>query len=211
MAVKLRLMRMGKKKQPVYRVVAADSRSPRDGRFIEILGTYEPRVEPIPGRHRQRQGRALAARRRPADRDGRPVAGAVRGHGRVQLGPGGQPLVTNTSDGRPACEYQPCGTRTSLRTSPGASRTNGTTTVQVDGGRAQAVLMYVAQQLVDDPDAVAIDTSETRRGIKLSLHVAPDDMGKVIGRRGAGGPVDPQRGARRGAKDGVDVIVDIVD
>jgi small subunit ribosomal protein S16 len=46
MAVKLRLMRIGKKKQPVYRVVAADSRSPRDGRFIEILGTYEPRVEP---------------------------------------------------------------------------------------------------------------------------------------------------------------------
>ncbi len=46
MAVKLRLMRMGKKKQPVYRVVAADSRFPRDGRFIEILGTYEPRVEP---------------------------------------------------------------------------------------------------------------------------------------------------------------------
>ncbi len=46
MAVKLRLMRMGKKKQPVYRVVAADSRSPRDGRFIEILGTYEPRHEP---------------------------------------------------------------------------------------------------------------------------------------------------------------------
>lgn len=46
MAVKLRLMRMGKKKQPTYRVVAADSRSPRDGRFIEIIGTYEPRQEP---------------------------------------------------------------------------------------------------------------------------------------------------------------------
>jgi small subunit ribosomal protein S16 len=39
-------MRMGKKKQPTYRVVAADSRSPRDGRFIEIIGTYEPRLEP---------------------------------------------------------------------------------------------------------------------------------------------------------------------
>jgi small subunit ribosomal protein S16 len=39
-------MRMGKKKQPTYRVVAADSRSPRDGRFIEILGTYRPRAEP---------------------------------------------------------------------------------------------------------------------------------------------------------------------
>jgi small subunit ribosomal protein S16 len=45
-AVKLRLMRMGKMKQPTYRVVAADSRSPRDGRFIEIVGTYEPRQEP---------------------------------------------------------------------------------------------------------------------------------------------------------------------
>jgi small subunit ribosomal protein S16 len=46
MAVKLRLMRMGKKRQPTYRVVAADGRSPRDGRFIEILGTYEPRADP---------------------------------------------------------------------------------------------------------------------------------------------------------------------
>ena len=46
MAVKLRLMRMGKTKQPTYRVVAADSRSPRDGRFIEIVGTYEPRQDP---------------------------------------------------------------------------------------------------------------------------------------------------------------------
>ena len=46
MAVKLRLMRMGKTKQPTYRVVAADSHSPRNGRFIEIVGTYEPRREP---------------------------------------------------------------------------------------------------------------------------------------------------------------------
>lgn len=42
-AVKLRLVRIGKKKQPTYRVVAADSRSPRNGRFLEILGTYAPR------------------------------------------------------------------------------------------------------------------------------------------------------------------------
>jgi small subunit ribosomal protein S16 len=45
-AVKLRLMRMGKKKQPTYRVVAADVRSPRDGRFIEIVGFYDPRTDP---------------------------------------------------------------------------------------------------------------------------------------------------------------------
>ncbi len=46
MAVKLRLKRMGSKKAPFYRVVAADSRSPRDGRFIETVGTYNPIVEP---------------------------------------------------------------------------------------------------------------------------------------------------------------------
>ena len=46
MAVKLRLTRVGKTKQPQYRIVASDSRSPRDGRFIQIIGTYNPRTEP---------------------------------------------------------------------------------------------------------------------------------------------------------------------
>ena len=46
MAVKLRLKRMGSKKKPFYRIVAADSRSPRDGRFIENVGTYNPITEP---------------------------------------------------------------------------------------------------------------------------------------------------------------------
>ena len=46
MAVKIRLMRVGKKKQPTYRIVVADGRKPRDGRFIEILGQYAPREEP---------------------------------------------------------------------------------------------------------------------------------------------------------------------
>ena len=46
MAVKLRLTRVGKTKQPQYRIVAADSRSPRDGRFIEIVGRYNPQTDP---------------------------------------------------------------------------------------------------------------------------------------------------------------------
>ncbi len=46
MAVKLRLKRMGAKKSPFYRIVAADSRSPRDGRFIETVGTYNPLTNP---------------------------------------------------------------------------------------------------------------------------------------------------------------------
>lgn len=46
MAVKLRLKRMGDKKQPFYRIVAADSRAKRDGRFIEVVGTYNPLTDP---------------------------------------------------------------------------------------------------------------------------------------------------------------------
>ena len=47
MAVKIRLRRMGAKKAPFYRIVVADSRYPRDGRFIEEIGTYNPVVSPI--------------------------------------------------------------------------------------------------------------------------------------------------------------------
>lgn len=46
MAVKIRLRRMGAKKDPFYRIVVADSRYPRDGRFIEEIGTYDPKTEP---------------------------------------------------------------------------------------------------------------------------------------------------------------------
>ena len=46
MAVRMRLTRVGSKKNPIYRVVVADSRSPRDGRFIDIVGRYNPQTEP---------------------------------------------------------------------------------------------------------------------------------------------------------------------
>ena len=46
MAVKLRLTRVGSKKNPIYRIVAADSRSPRDGKFIDIIGRYNPQHDP---------------------------------------------------------------------------------------------------------------------------------------------------------------------
>ena len=46
MAVRIRLTRVGSKKNPIYRVVVADGRSPRDGRFIEIVGRYNPQTEP---------------------------------------------------------------------------------------------------------------------------------------------------------------------
>lgn len=46
MAVKIRLTRMGAKKRPSYRIVATDSRRPRDGKYLELIGTYNPAVEP---------------------------------------------------------------------------------------------------------------------------------------------------------------------
>ena len=46
MAVRIRLTRVGSKKNPIYRVVVADARSPRDGRFIEIVGRYNPQTDP---------------------------------------------------------------------------------------------------------------------------------------------------------------------
>ena len=46
MAVKIRLTRMGAKKNPIYRIVASDSRSPRDGKYIELIGNYNPNTDP---------------------------------------------------------------------------------------------------------------------------------------------------------------------
>lgn len=46
MAVKIRLTRMGKKRNPIYRIIVADSRSPRDGKFIDEIGTYNPNTDP---------------------------------------------------------------------------------------------------------------------------------------------------------------------
>jgi ribosomal protein S16 len=65
LAVKIRLARAGAKKAPFYRVVATDSRSPRDGRFIEILGRYNPRANqrrPLPRPQRRPLPRLLKTR-----------------------------------------------------------------------------------------------------------------------------------------------------
>lgn len=82
---------------------------------------------------------------------------------------------------------------------------------EIDGGRAKTVLTFLATSLVDDPSAVRVETSEGRQGIKLALHVAPDDMGKVIGRRGRVAQSIRSVVRAAGARDGVDVFVDIVD
>ena len=68
MAVKLRLTRVGSKKNPIYRIVAADSRSPRDGKFIEIVGRYNPQTDPSTIELDEDEGEGLALEGRAAER-----------------------------------------------------------------------------------------------------------------------------------------------
>jgi predicted RNA-binding protein YlqC (UPF0109 family) len=79
------------------------------------------------------------------------------------------------------------------------------------GGVARAVLEHVARSIVDEPDAVEIDVSEGRSGVRLSLRVSPSDMGRVIGRRGRVAQSIRTLVRAAAAREGGDAVVDIVD
>jgi predicted RNA-binding protein YlqC (UPF0109 family) len=79
------------------------------------------------------------------------------------------------------------------------------------GGTAMSVLAYLAKSLSNDPESVVIETEERRNGVRLNLHVAPEDMGRVIGRRGRTAQAIRTMVNVAGAKDGVQASVDIVD
>jgi predicted RNA-binding protein YlqC (UPF0109 family) len=82
---------------------------------------------------------------------------------------------------------------------------------RIEGATPRAVLEYLARSIVDDPDAVVIDVEEGRRATTLRLHVAPEDMGKVIGKRGRVAQAIRTVVRAAGARDQVSVDVDIVD
>ena len=75
----------------------------------------------------------------------------------------------------------------------------------------RAVLEYLANSIVDDPSGVVVEVDERRNGVELSLHVAPDDMGKIIGRRGRVAQAIRTVVRAAGAKEGIDAQVEIVD
>jgi predicted RNA-binding protein YlqC (UPF0109 family) len=81
----------------------------------------------------------------------------------------------------------------------------------VTGGRPQAVLEHIARSLVDEPDAVEVRVSQGRSGVTLSLHVAPEDMGRVIGKRGRIAQALRTLVRAAGAREGMEASVDIVD
>jgi uncharacterized protein len=82
---------------------------------------------------------------------------------------------------------------------------------RLTGASARAVLAYVAKALVDDPEAVVVEADERGRSLTLRLHAAPDDLGRLIGRRGRVAQSIRAVVRAAGARDGVDASVDIVD
>ena len=87
---------------------------------------------------------------------------------------------------------------------------------EVDGNRlvgsvSRTVLEYVAKAIVDDPESVVVDVEEGRSSISLRLNVSPDDMGRVIGRRGRTAQAIRTVVRAAAAREGLDAHVDIVD
>jgi predicted RNA-binding protein YlqC (UPF0109 family) len=87
---------------------------------------------------------------------------------------------------------------------------------EVDGNRVvgalpRGVLEYLAKSIVDDAESVVVEAEQSRGGITLRLHVAPDDMGRVIGRRGRVAQAIRTVVRAAGAKEGLEADVDIVD
>ena len=79
------------------------------------------------------------------------------------------------------------------------------------GGLSRSVLEYLAKAIVDDPESVVIEADEGRSGLTLRLHVAPSDMGRIIGRRGRVAQAIRTVVRAAAAREGVEANVDIAD
>ena len=82
---------------------------------------------------------------------------------------------------------------------------------RVSGGTPLAVVTYLVSSITSDPEAVVINTEERGASVRFRIHVAPEDMGRVIGRRGRVAQAIRTVVAAAGARDGVQTSVDIVD
>lgn len=96
------------------------------------------------------------------------------------------------------------------RRSSGQGAGDGTAN-RTEGSTAVDVLTYLARSLADEPDAVVVEAERRRGTLVLRVHVAPSDMGRVIGRRGRTAQAIRTLLAAAGARDGAQVSVDIVD
>ena len=182
MAVKLRLTRVGKTKQPQYRIVAADARSPRDGRFIEILGQYNPREEPsLINVDNDKIVKWLWPKEvRTADRAGRQASSRSRAP-RSSSKPAKAAEVSDDSD----IEF---------------------------AGTAVAVSRPTScRSIVDDPDAVTVEVDESGQRPALNVRVGDGDLGRVIGRRGRTAASIRTVTRAAASKDDVEIDIEFLD
>jgi len=82
---------------------------------------------------------------------------------------------------------------------------------RIEGGTARGVLDYIARSIASEPDSVVIETQDSSRGPRFRIHVAPGDMGRMIGRRGRVAQAIRTVVRVAGSRDGVDTNVDFVD
>ncbi len=133
MAVRIRLTRLGRKKKPFYRIIVADSESKRDGKFLDVVGTYDPLKDPA-------------------------VINIDNDKLQEWLGKGALPTTTVQE---PDQEIIVC--RTIVM---------------------EELIAVIARSLVDQPDAVKVTRTDEENNVILELAVAPEDLGKVIGKQG---------------------------
>jgi len=106
---------------------------------------------------------------------------------------------------------EPASKGPSAHAEPGGASDEDDAGNRVAGGTARSVLEHVARSIVDDPEGVAVDVSETRSGIHLALHVSQGDMGRIIGRRGRTAQALRTLVRAAAARDSQEASVDIVD
>lgn len=82
---------------------------------------------------------------------------------------------------------------------------------RIEGGTARGVLDYVTRAIATEPDSVVVETDDSGRGLRFRIHVAPGDMGRMIGRRGRVAQAIRTVVRVAGSRDGVDTNVDFVD
>jgi small subunit ribosomal protein S16 len=184
MAVKLRLTRIGKKKQPQYRIVAADARSPRDGRFIEILGHYDPRQDPsVLTVDNDKAVKWLAEGAQPTER----VAKLLRSR------------APSSSSRPPRREVSDVDTdtveRRPTRIGP-HGRCRAHPHRQVDRRR---------------PDAVTVEVDDSGRRTTLNVRVGEGELGRVIGRRGRTAASIRTVTRAAASKDDVEIDIEFLD
>jgi predicted RNA-binding protein YlqC (UPF0109 family) len=111
----------------------------------------------------------------------------------------------------PDDEIAPIGNRLDDIGDDGPDGPDGPDGNRVVGALPRNVLEYLARSIVDDPESVLVEVDDNRRGLILRLHVAPGDMGRIIGRRGRVAQAIRTVVRAAGAREGVEAIVDIVD